>query len=86
MRNCLETPMFRRPIEDGRRPQVPFHNRRVRNMSEYEVTFTNGETVEIEAWTAEAAEVIAIEDAEIEGRIGLSVVSVTLLTAREIEF
>ena len=54
-------------------------------MNEYEVTFTNGETVEIEAWTPEAAQVIALEDAEIEGRTDLSVASVKLLTAREIE-
>ena len=37
-------------------------------MNEYEVTFTNGKTVEIEAWTPEAARVIAIEDAELECR------------------
>lgn len=55
-------------------------------MNEYEVTFTNGETVEIEAWTPEAAQVIAIEDAELEGRTGMSVASVELLTARQIEF
>ena len=33
-------------------------------MNEYDVTLNNGETVEIEAWTPEAAEVIALEDAE----------------------
>ena len=54
-------------------------------MNEYEVTFTNGETVEIEAWTPEAAEVIAIEDAELEGRSGLSVAGVELLAARPLE-
>jgi len=54
-------------------------------MNEYEVTFTNGETVEIEAWTPEAAQVIALEDAEIEGRTDLSVASVELLAARELE-
>ena len=48
-------------------------------------TFTNGETVEIEAWTPEAAQVIALEDAEIEGRTDLSVASVELLAARELE-
>jgi hypothetical protein len=56
-----------------------------RNMNEYEVTFTNGESVEIEAWTPEAAGVIALEDAELEGRSGLSVVSVELLAARPLE-
>jgi len=54
-------------------------------VNEYEVTFTNGEAVEIEAWTPEAAGVIAIEDAELEGRSGLSVATVKLLTARPLE-
>ncbi len=54
-------------------------------MNEYQVTFTNGETVEIEAWTPEAAQVIAVEDAELEGRSGLSVARVELLTARNLE-
>jgi hypothetical protein len=36
-------------------------------MNEYEVTFINGDVVEIEAWTPEAASVIAIEDTELEG-------------------
>ena len=54
-------------------------------MNEYAVTFTTGETVEIEAWTPEAAAVIAVEDAELEGRSGLSVASVTLLVARPLE-
>jgi hypothetical protein len=54
-------------------------------MNEYEVTFTNGEVVEIEAWTPEAAEVIAVEDAELVGRSDLSVTSVELLAARTLE-
>ena len=55
-------------------------------MNEYEVTFINGDVVEIEAWTPEAASVIALEDAaEIEGRSGLAVASVQLLTARHLE-
>ena len=54
-------------------------------MNEYEVTFTSGETVEIEAWTPEAAEVIALEDADLEGRTGLSVSGVELLTAGQLE-
>jgi len=54
-------------------------------MNEYEVTFTNGETVEIEAWTPEAAEVIALEDLELVRRPGLSVAGVELLTARPLE-
>lgn len=54
-------------------------------MNEYEVTFTNGETVEIDAWTPEAAGVIAVEDAELDGRTDLAVASVELLAARYIE-
>jgi hypothetical protein len=54
-------------------------------MNEYVVTFTNGETVEVEAWTPEAAQVIAIEDAELEGRFDLTVASVTLVKARQLE-
>jgi hypothetical protein len=54
-------------------------------MNEYQVTFSNGEIKEIEAWTPEAAGVIALEDAELEGRSGLSVASVELLTARHLE-
>ena len=54
-------------------------------MNEYEVTFINGETVEIEAWTPEAASVIALEDAELEGRPGLAVSGVELLVAGQIE-
>ena len=36
-------------------------------MNEYEVTYTNGDVVEIEAWTPEAAQAIAEEDAEENG-------------------
>ncbi len=54
-------------------------------MNEYAVTFTNGEVVEIEAWTPEAASVIAIEDVELEGRTDLTVAGVQLLTARPLE-
>ena len=39
-------------------------------MNEYEVTFINGDVVEIEAWTPEAAERHRPEDAELEGRSG----------------
>jgi len=56
-----------------------------RNMDEYEVTFSTGESVAIDAWTPEAAQVIAIEDAELEGRSGLSVASVKLLVAEPLE-
>ena len=56
-----------------------------RNMDEYEVTFTTGEIVIIDAWTPEAARVIAVEDAELDGRSGLSVASVKLLVAEPLE-
>ena len=55
------------------------------SMNEYTVTFTNGETVEVEAWTPEAALVIALEDAELEGRTDLKVADVKLVAARQIE-
>jgi hypothetical protein len=54
-------------------------------MNEYNVTFTDGEKVEIEAWTPEAAKVIALEEAECEGRSGVSVTSVELLTTGQLE-
>jgi hypothetical protein len=47
-------------------------------MGEYEVTYVNGEVVEIEAWTPVIAQAIAEEDAEGNGQ-PLSVVSVKLL-------
>jgi hypothetical protein len=46
-------------------------------MNEYQVTFTTGEVVEVEAWTPEIAQVIAEEEANMDGQ---SVVSVELLT------
>ena len=49
-------------------------------MNEYQVTYTNGEVVEIEAWTPELAKAIAEEDAP-----NLSVVSVELLASQEVE-
>lgn len=54
-------------------------------MDEYKVTFSTGEIVVIDAWTPEAAQVIAVEDAEVEGRSGLSVTSVKLLVAEPLE-
>ena len=54
-------------------------------MDEYEVTLTTGEIVVIDAWTPEAAQVIAVEDAEFEGRSDLSVASVKLLVAEPLE-
>jgi hypothetical protein len=51
-------------------------------MNEYQVTFTNGEVVEIEAWTPEIARVIAEEEADLDGK---SVVSVELLALQPTE-
>lgn len=48
------------------------------NQGVYEVTYVNGEVVEIEAWTPVIAQAIAEEDAEMNGQT-LSVVSVQLL-------
>ncbi len=45
-------------------------------MNEYRVTFADGDVVEVEAWTPEIAQVIAEEDADLDG----SVVSVELLS------
>ena len=50
-------------------------------MNEYEVTFTNGEVVVIAAWTPEAAQAVAEEDADLYGCMGLSAVSVTLVAS-----
>lgn len=47
-------------------------------MGEYEVTYVNGDVVEIEAWTPIIAQTIAEEDADLNGQ-PLSVVSVRLL-------
>jgi len=49
-------------------------------MNEYQVTFANGEVVEVEAWTPEIAQTIAEEEA---GGDGKSVVSVELLTPQQ---
>ena len=51
-------------------------------MNEYQVTFTTGEVVEIEAWTPEIARVIAEEEAGMDGQ---SVVSVELLNLQQTE-
>jgi hypothetical protein len=50
--------------------------------NDYQVTYSNGVVVEIEAWTPEVAAAIAEEDAELQG---LSVVSVELLTSQSAE-
>ena len=52
-------------------------------MNEYQVTFANGEVVEIEAWTPEIAQAIAEEDANLDGR-SLSVVGIELLALQQI--
>jgi hypothetical protein len=47
-------------------------------MNVYEVTYVNGEVLELEAWTPTIAQAIAEEEAELDGRPG-SVASVKLL-------
>ena len=54
-------------------------------MNEYEVTFTNGEVVVIAAWTPEAAQAIAEEDADLYGCGGLSGVSVVRVGSSVVE-
>ena len=63
-----------RPI--GRRGSAdilpcPDHCRRLENqaMNEYQVTFTTGEVVEVEAWTPEIARAIAEEEAGLDGHV-----------------
>lgn len=53
-------------------------------MNEYEVTYVNGEVLEVEAWTPEIAQVIAEEEAEQNGT-PLSVASVELLRLQSAE-
>jgi hypothetical protein len=55
-----------------------------KTLNEYEVTYVNGEVVQIEAWTPELAEAVAEEEAESGGR-ALSVASVKLLAAQSPE-
>jgi hypothetical protein len=54
-------------------------------MDEYQVTYSNGEVVVIEAWTPELALAVAEEEAEQNGCDGQSVVSVELLSVQELE-
>jgi hypothetical protein len=51
-------------------------------MNDYQVTFANGEVVEVEAWTPDIAGVIAEEEADLNGR-PLPVVSVELLAVQQ---
>jgi hypothetical protein len=53
-------------------------------MNDYQVTFANGDVVEVEAWTPEIAGTIAEEEADLNGR-PLSVVSVELLRLQATE-
>ena len=39
-----------------------------KTMNEYQVTFANGEMVEVEAWTPDIARVIAEEEADLDGQ------------------
>jgi hypothetical protein len=54
-------------------------------MNEYQVTYANGTVVKIEAWTPETARIIAEEEAEENGWSGMTVVSVELLAAEQVE-
>jgi hypothetical protein len=56
-----------------------------KTLNEYEVTYINGEVVEIEAWTPELAQAIAEEEVEMNGQADLSVVSVKLLASQPTE-
>jgi hypothetical protein len=56
-----------------------------KTLNEYEVTYINGEVMEIEAWTPELAQAIAEEEAEMNGQANLSVVSVKLLASQTTE-
>jgi hypothetical protein len=49
-------------------------------MNDYQVTFANGDVVEVEAWTPEIAGVIAEEEADLDGQ---PVVSVELLPVQQ---
>jgi hypothetical protein len=72
---------------------IPKHTIRGDNMNddlmqwaenEYEVTYENGEVVEIEAWTPAIAQTIAEEEAETNGR-PLAVTSVKLMRAEPVD-
>jgi hypothetical protein len=54
-------------------------------MNDYEVTYANGEVAIIMAWTPEAALAIAEEEGELYGCVGVSPVSVYLLTPHATE-
>ena len=51
-------------------------------MNDYQVTFANGDVVEVEAWTPEIAGAIAEEEADLDGQ---SVVTVELLAVQRTE-
>lgn len=55
-------------------------------LNEYEVTYVNGEVMEIEAWTPELAQAIAEEEAETNGRPDMAVASVKLLASQPTDF
>ncbi len=52
-------------------------------MNEYEVTYSNGHVVEIEAWTPELAQAIAEEEMELSGQGNLSVLNVKFIASQE---
>jgi len=55
-------------------------------MNDYEVTFANGEVIEVSAWTPEAAIVIAEEEGELNGCAGVAAVKASLLATHSTEF
>jgi hypothetical protein len=55
-------------------------------MNDYEVTFANGQVVEVSAWTPEAAIAIAEEEGEMNGCEGVAAVSASLLATHATEF
>jgi hypothetical protein len=61
--------------------QLPWENQ---VMNEYEVTFINGEVLEVEAWTPTIAQAIAEEEADLNGH-PLAVVSVKFLRLQSAE-
>jgi hypothetical protein len=54
-------------------------------MDDYRVTYSNGETAIISAWTPELAQAVAEEEAEERGFAGSAVVCVELLEPQEVQ-
>lgn len=54
-------------------------------MDDYRVTYSNGETAIISAWTPELAQAVAEEEADERGFPGSAVVCVELLEPQEVQ-